>query len=208
MQTTVNHKPLFIIVTALVALCLTSVALAYDLTEMYPDKRAMEVANKSVHKGKMEMAVNRYMEAAAYGHKDAQKLIGLSYLDGSGVKQDTAKACAWLRLAASTKQPRLVSAYRDLSAKMSESDLARADKEYKKLQKKYGDAAALKKRKKWVRRELRDSTGSGASRPAPTTRVQISLRPGRMITITYGELSETLSKYSDDFEKAIKASDT
>jgi TPR repeat protein len=183
-------------------------AQGYDLTEMYPDKRAMDAANKSVNKGKMDLAVNRYLEAAAYGNKEAQKLIGLSYLDGSGVKQDKVKACAWLRLAATTGDKRLVSAFNDLTQKLSDDDLGDAEKEFKKLQKKYSDTSALKKRKKWVRRELKDSSGSGASRPSPTTRVQVSLTPGRMTTVTYGELSSTLDEYVKEFEKTLEGSDS
>ena len=158
MQSIFHSGRVALISAALIALFLHSGVLAqnYDLTEMYPDKRAMDAANKSVHKGKMDLAVNRYLEAAAYGNKHAQKMVGLSYLDGSGVKQDSAKACAWLRLASSTGDRRLVSAYDDLAAKLGEDDIKSADKEFGKLQKKYSDESALKKRKKWVRRELKD----------------------------------------------------
>lgn len=208
MQFTRTSGRMACISAALIALFFYSGAQAYDLTEMYPDRRAMDAANKSVHKGKMDQAVKRYLEAAAYGNKEAQKMVGLSYLDGSGVKQDSAKACAWLQLASSTGERRLVSAYDDLAGKLGQDDLASAEKEFNKLQKKYSDQSALKKRKKWVRRELKDSAGSGASRPSSNTRVSISLRPGRMTTITYGELSDALDSYVTDFEKKLKSADS
>ena len=163
MQSNRTSGRMAFISAALMALFFYGGVQAYDLTEMYPDKRAMDAANKNVHKGKMDQAVKRYLEAAAYGNKEAQKMVGLSYLDGSGVKQDSAKACAWLRLASTTGERRLVSAYDDLAGKLGQDDLDAAEKEFNKLQKKYSDQSALKKRKKWVRRELKDSAGSGAS---------------------------------------------
>jgi TPR repeat protein len=210
MQSIQNSGRLAFISATLMALFFHSgiFAQSYDLTEMYPDKRAMTAANKSVKKGKMDVAFNRYLEAAAYGNKQAQKMVGLSYLDGSGTKQDSAKACAWLRLASTTGNRRLVTAYDDLAAKLGEDDVKSADKEFGKLQKKYSDESALKKRKKWVRRELKDSAGSGASRPSSNTQVSISLIPGRMTKITYGELSDTLDNYVEDFEKKLEPADS
>jgi len=200
----------FGILLGLASLLLAGSVLAqsYDLTELYPDKRAMDAANRSVSKGKMDFAVKSYITAAEYGNKEAQKLVGLSYLDGSGVKQDNQKACAWLRLAATTGELRLVSAYNDLDGRLSEEDRKGAEKEFAKLLKSYSDDAALSKRKKWVRKELRSSSGSGASRPSPNMRVQVSLTPGRTTTVTMKELQETLDSYVEDFEKSLDSGDS
>ena len=151
----------------------------------------------------MEGAFTQYERAALYGNKEAQKLIGLSYLDGSGVDQDNAHAAAWLRLASSLGDTRTQSAYNDLMGKISDGDKAEADKIYGKLQKKFGDEAALKKRKKWARKEERSMSGSGARRPPRNMRVEVALGDGRYQTVTMGELQDTLDNYVETFEKKL-----
>lgn len=196
---------LYRLVGGIALLAISASVAAFDLSELYPDYKAMLSANKAVGRGDMSGAVKQYLTAAQYGNKEAQKLIGLSYLDGSGVKQDNAQACAWLRLAASTQDARVVTAYNDLLAKINEDDQAKADKAYAKLQKKYGDKAALKKRKSWVRKEFRSMSGSGAKRPPPGMRVQVSLSPGRSHTVTMKEFQDALDAYVEEFESELES---
>ncbi len=181
--------------------------LAHDLTELYPHKRAMQSANRYVNKGDMGGAHKEYLAAAAWGHKEAQKLLGLQYLDGQGVDQDFTQAYAWLKLAASMGDSRTSIAFKDMLSNLDEDTISDGEKAFSKLQKKYGDEAALKKRKKWVRKELRNNKSTGArGRASRTTQVQISLSPGRMTNVTMGELQDTLDAYVDEFESKMKNS--
>jgi len=187
------------------ALLVAGSAGAYDLSEMYPDTRFMDSASKAVQRSDMEGAFIQYERAAKYGNKEAQKLIGLSYLDGAGVDQDMAQAAAWLRLAGTFGDARTQSAYNDLMTKISDNDKAKADKIYAKLEKQYGDEKALKKRKKWVRKEIRSMSGSGAGRAPRNMRVQVALGDGRYQTVTMGELQDTLDAYVDEFERRLES---
>lgn len=176
---------------------------AYDLTEIYPHNRSMQSANRYVHKGDMQGAHKMYLEAAAWGHKEAQKLIGLQYLDGQGVSQDYVKAYAWLKLAASFGNNRTKLAFKDMQTTLDEETMAQGEDAYDGLQKKYGDEAVLKRRKKWARKELKENKATGARRPSRNTQVSVATSPGRMTTVTMGELMDVLDAYVDEFEKGM-----
>lgn len=200
------NKTRLSLLSAIVLCAMWQTVLAYDLTEMYPHKRAMQSANRYVNKGDMTGAHKEYLAAAAWGHKEAQKLLGLQYLDGQGVDQDYVQAYAWLKLASSMGDTRTSMAFKDMVSNLDADTISDGEKAFSKIQKKYGDEAALKKRKKWVRKELRENKATGArGRPSRTTQVQISLTPGRMTNVTMGELQDTLDAYVDDFESQMNS---
>ncbi len=194
----------FFQLSALVLLLMSSNTQAYDLTEIYPHNRSMQSANRYVHKGDMQGAHKMYLEAASWGHKEAQKLIGLQYLDGQGVSQDYVQAYAWLKLAASFGDNRTKLAFKDMQSTLDEDTLAKGEDAFDGLQKKYGDEAVLKRRKKWARKELKENKASGARRPSRNTQVSVATSPGRMTTVTMGELMDILDAYVDDFEKGME----
>ncbi|MDX1570633.1 MAG: hypothetical protein R3200_09125 [Xanthomonadales bacterium] len=178
--------------------------LAQDFTRLYPDVKAMEAARRSANSGDYEKAHEYYLEAAEYGNKEAQKLVGLQYMEGQGVEADPAMALAWLRIAGTFGDSRVRSSISELEGSLDADALKKADKHQKKLEKDYGDKAALKERKKWARREVRGmGTGSRAGRPNPMEQAQIQI-DGRYYRIKLGEAMDAFDEYVDDFEKKMK----
>ena len=189
------------VLTMLGLLVLSGGALAQDFTQLYPDVQAMQKARSNANKGDYRDAHEYYLEAAEYGNKEAQKLIGLQYLDGQGVDADAARAHAWLRLASTHNDPRITGSFKELDATLSDEARAAAEKHYKTISKEYGDKQALKKRKKWTRKELRSTAGKGRPNPMEQTQIQID---GRYFRINMGDLMDALDSYVDDFEAKME----
>lgn len=179
----------------------TTGAWAQDYTKLYPDGPALQKGKAAAARGKYDTAHKFYLDAAAYGSKEAQKLIGLQYLDGQGVDADAALAYAWVKLANSAGDDmRIKKAYVELADALDDGVKTEAEKHYSKLAKDYSDEKALKKRKSWVRRELR---GSGSSRMSPMEQIQIQI-DGMYYRVSVREYKEAVESYADDFEEAIK----
>lgn len=184
-------------------LCAGSV-LAQDFTRLYPDVKALEAGKRSASKGDYEKAHEYYLEAARYGSKEAQKLIGLQYLEGQGVDPDPARALAWLELASTFGDGRIAKSRSELEETLDETALKAAQKHLEKLEKDFGDKRALKNRKKWARREIRGmGSGSKAGRPNPMEQAQIQI-DGRYYRIKLGDIMDAFDEYTDDFEDRMK----
>lgn len=193
-------------IVALFALLLAGGATAQDYTSLFPDLQEMDKGRKATRSGRHGDAHEHYLIAAAYGNKEAQKLVGLEYIEGRGVDADAARAHAWLRLASTLGEDlRVKKALLELEGALDEDAVKAAERHFRSLEKKYGDKKALKKRKLWARKQLRGAS-SGARRPNRLEQTQIQIN-NMYYRVSMGEYMDALEGYADEFEEQMKAAD-
>jgi len=138
-----------------------------------PDNVSLSRGAKSIERGYYDDAMRHFKRAATYGNKQAQKVIGMLYLTGGPVKRDWALGYAWLKLASSHGDPEYIQARDEVWAQLKPSEKRRTEREFERLNKRYGDAIALERREEWVRKQKRELTGSRTGSSAALT-VQVS----------------------------------
>lgn len=88
-----------------------------------------------------EKAYKEFFEAAQYGDYDSQNNIGAMYYRGEYVQKDIPTAYAWMALAAQTQVYLDQGLHKKIFMRLSDSEKALADAEYKKLIGTYSDQA-------------------------------------------------------------------
>jgi hypothetical protein len=125
-----------------------------------PDQVELVRAARALQDGFESDAHKKFLRAAGYGNKLAQKNLGLMYIKGLGVEKDWARAYAWFRLAASHNDYAVTAARDEIFGALRDDEKARAEIYFKEIKAEYGDAQALRRRELWVRRQKREVTGS------------------------------------------------
>lgn len=110
----------------------------------------------AMRKGDTPRALSRMLEAAAWGDKTAQKVLGLAYFNGDGTPQDRALGLAWLGLSTERMQPENVGLFNSALEKVTPEQKARADVLYKQMRAKYADDVAAVRADKLFRRRMRE----------------------------------------------------
>ena len=125
-----------------------------------PDQAHLARAAESLQDGFEKNAFENLLKAAEWGNKEAQKNLAVMYIKGLGVPKNWARAYAWLQLAASQGEPRIVAARDEVFGALREDEKVEAEAHYRELLPDYGDRRAQERRERWVTRKKRDITGS------------------------------------------------
>ena len=167
-----------------------------------PDQAHLIRAARSLQDGFERDAFDKFLLAARYGNKEAQKNVGLMYIKGLGVEKDWAKAHAWLRLAASHGDPRFASARDEIWGTLREDEKLAAESHYRELRKEYGDLTALQLREEWVRKQKREVTGSRLGKVG-AMRVQVADATGYQWEFSGTEFFSVLDTYVSDLKQHV-----
>ncbi len=167
-----------------------------------PDQADVVRAARSLQDGFEKDAISKFKRAARYGNKEAQKSVGLMYIKGMGVKKDWAMAFAWLKLASSHGDPRIVAAREEVYGALRDDEKARADAYFLELQTEYSDQKALELRGEWVRKQKREVTGSRTGNVG-ALRIQVADATGYTWELSGRAYFDVLESYVLDFEAHI-----
>ncbi len=168
-----------------------------------PDQADLILAARSLKDGHEQEAFDRYLRAARFGNKDAQKSIALMYIKGIGVGKDWARAYAWLKLAATHQNARIVSARDEVLGALREDEIAAADAHYQELVVEYGDQAALGRRVDWVGEQKRELTGSRIE-PIGALWVQVADSTGYNWELSGDEYFRVLDGYVAEMKRYLE----
>ena len=138
----------------------SSAALAGKPVFETPDQKELVRAAHALKKGHEKDAAEKFMRAAEWGNKDAQKTLGLMYVKGMGVGKDWAMGYAWLDLASSLGNAAIISTRDQIYASMNDEEKSLVKGYTDELNENYGDKLALERREEWVRKQKRQMTGS------------------------------------------------
>jgi TPR repeat protein len=101
-------------------------------------------AQLAIEAREFDKAFDLYNQAAHWGHKGAQYVLGEMYLRGEGVEQNEIMGLAWLDVAAESRDRDFVRAHKKAAKSMSGADVEKADKVADKIAAAYGiDAAQM-----------------------------------------------------------------
>jgi hypothetical protein len=167
-----------------------------------PDEADLVRAARSLQDGFEKAAVEKFMRAAKFGNKEAQKSLGLMFIKGMGVKKDWARAFAWLKLASSHGDPRIVAAREEVYGALRDDEKALADTYYLELLQEYSDQKALERRGRWVRKQKREVTGSRLGNVG-NLRIQVADATGYTWELSGRDYFDVLNSYIIDFEAHI-----
>ena len=190
-------------IAAIVVLMLFAVtAVAAPPKFATPDEADLVRAARSLQDGFEKDAFQKFKRSAKYGNKEAQKSVGLMYIKGLGVEKDWALAFAWLKLASSLGDPRIIAVREEVYGALRDDEKARADAHYLELQAEYSDQKALERRARWVRKQKREVTGSHLGHVG-ALRIQVADATGYTWELSGRAYFNVLESYVLDFEAHI-----
>ncbi len=105
-------------------------------------------------------AFDKFRRSARYGNKEAQKNIGIMYVQGIGVTQNWSHAYCWLKLASTTGNPAYIAAREEVRKSLRADEMDSTREVCLEIVEEYGDIQALRHRERWIRRQKREVTGS------------------------------------------------
>lgn len=126
---------------------------ATGLERFLPGSYYYCVARRELAKGNQARSTAALMDAAKWGSKQAQFLLGIGYLKGDNAPQDRARGLAWLALAAERKDVVYLGVLKSAMAQASDEERTRADQLYRHLLGIYGDEVAAVRAERRYRRE-------------------------------------------------------
>jgi hypothetical protein len=187
-------------IAAFVVLMLFAVAaLALPPEFATPDEADLVRAARSLADGFEKDAVEKFKRAARFGNKEAQKSVGLMYIRGMGVEKDWAMAFAWLKLASSHGDSRIIATREKVYGGLGDDEKARADAHFLELQAVYGDQMALERRRGWVRKQKREFSGSRQGNSG-NLRIEVADATGYTWELSGPDYFDVLESYVRDFE--------
>ncbi len=119
-----------------------------------------EKANEAYEAGRYTVARERYEMSARWADKLSQHNLGVIHYHGQGVPADRARAWAWFRLAAERRYPAFMQKVQQVDDEMNPTERRRAEGIYQELLTEFGDAVAVPRAERRMKRELADVTGS------------------------------------------------
>ncbi|MBS0488225.1 MAG: sel1 repeat family protein [Proteobacteria bacterium] len=117
-------------------------AMANADTDWHPDLAGEFNGLRDYAKGRFKAAMQQFLSGAYYSDKLSQMCIGLMYLNGDGVKQDSVTAYAWVALAAERNYGDYVATRDRIKASLTPEQTRQAEAQYHKLAGVYADAIA------------------------------------------------------------------
>lgn len=169
-----NSRLLLISLATGLALCATSVSatevfqprkVESDLWQSphfrraHPDLKHRLQGQAHLEDGRAKQAVTEFQQAARWGDKLSQAMLAELYWQGEGVKQDRARAYAWMDLAAERQFVAFVAKRERFWSELDANERERALAIGQELYASMGDERALPRLNKHLRKE-RSSTGS------------------------------------------------
>jgi hypothetical protein len=121
-------------------------------------------------------------ELAPIGDKYGQYMVGLMYLTGQGVDEDTVAASIWFRLAAERGIKEFVQISNQHMNSLDAEETALSDQQFIQLRKKYGDLALLMKAVKVDYEILRTRTGTRLSGDSTMVTIVDPSDPAAMVS--------------------------
>jgi hypothetical protein len=126
----------------------------------HPDLAAEFSGVHHYQAGHYAAAMAEFTKAARYADKLSQLCIGLMYLNGQGVQKDPVAAFAWVAIAAERQYPQFVATRDRIWATLHTSQREQAKALAAQLSGEYGDAVAMPRMAKVLRRYRAGLTGS------------------------------------------------
>jgi len=134
-----------------------------DYAENAPGTHFLERGNRFFEQQDYAAAARYYRLAAHWADKLAQFNLGILYVNGDGVARDPLRGWAWIRLAAERGYPKYARVANDLWARFDAEQRRAAqaivDEE---LEPEYGDAVAIERTVREMRREREQAVGGGS----------------------------------------------
>jgi hypothetical protein len=168
-----------------------------------PDEKEMKRAARSLEDNFESAAYKKFQRAAGYGNKQAQQNLGVMCYEGLGVNKNRARAYAWFKLSATLNDEGFALARDKVFGILTDEQKAEAETYYQAIEEEYGDAAALKRREKWVRKEKRQATGSRVG-TVGALRMQVTDTNGNITELTGVEYHKALETYITDLKIRIE----
>lgn len=149
------------IVAAGLLCVLSSVASAMGYADRTPGQAHLTAGIEAYEAGQYVSARGRFERAAHWADKVAQFNLGVMHLNGQGMEPDPARAWAWFELAAERRYPSMVEVADRLWSMLDDAQRDRARRIHdEELLEHYGDAQAVPRTARHMRREMRGATGS------------------------------------------------
>ena len=119
----------------------SSLAAGQTITQTELDQ-TLSQAQVAMEAGKYDQAFELYNQAAHWGHKGAQYVLGELYLRGEGTQQNEVVGLAWLEVAAESRDREYVRALKNAKKSLSDSEIEKADALADQISDAYGLEAA------------------------------------------------------------------
>lgn len=137
------------IITAALAAS-TSVFAGQSITKAELDQTLIDAQN-AIESRDYERAFELYSQAAQWGHKGAQYVLGEMYSSGKGTKEDDVLGLAWLEVAAEARNREFIKARNDAADDLSANEIKKAEQ----LADQISDAYGLEASQMTCRKEMR-----------------------------------------------------
>ncbi len=125
-----------------------------------PDRILLAKGMKAYQDGYNQSAMTKFKQSAAFGNSKAQELIGLMHIKALGVPRDWARGYAWLKLSAMDETNEHKQLRDAIFAKLSAEEKQQSSQIYHELLKDYDASQVLKRRSRWVAKQMHTATGS------------------------------------------------
>ncbi len=189
-----------LIATALIWFCTSAVAAPPDF--ITPDEADMIRAVHTLQDGFPKDAYDKFRRAAKLGNKEAQKNIGLMYIQGLGVEKNWPMAYCWLKLASTSGDNKYMAARDEVYNSLRPDEKEQAIQDCQLIEDEFGDLEALKRRERWIRRQKREVTGSRLGNVG-ALRIQISDATGYQWELSGTEYFQILDTYVSTFKAHV-----
>jgi hypothetical protein len=134
---------------------------ALDYADRTPGHKLLSSALSAYEAGQYVSALRKFERAAHWADKVAQFNLGVMHLHGQGTDPDPARAWAWFELAAERAYPRMTEVAGRVWETLDETQRTRARRIHdEELLGRYGDAVAVPRTARRMRRDQRRATGS------------------------------------------------
>lgn len=134
--------------------------LAAGFMEGHPDLRFRKQGLDAYAEGQYSKALERFRQAAWYGDKASQAIVGEMLWGGRGTERDQVMGLVWMDLAAERGYPRFVNTRNAYWNALTPAERQRARNLVDNLYAEYGDAATDPRLTRALRRERAKMTGS------------------------------------------------
>lgn len=119
-----------------------------------------DAGNRAYEDGMHREALQMFLASARWADKLSQFNLGVMHYKGEGTDADPATAWAWFELSAERGYPQMVETADSLWADLDDAQRARAESIHAELLPVYGDAIAVDRTARYMKREKRKMTGS------------------------------------------------
>ena len=124
------------------SLLATSSLAANQTLEQYELDNTLLKAQLAIESRDYDKAFQLYNQAARWGHKGAQYVVGEMYIRGEGTEQNEVMGLAWLEVAAEARDREFIKARNKAEQSLTDTEIENADAVAEKIASAYGMEAA------------------------------------------------------------------